>query len=178
MNREQQVGGTPGKAPPDSEKNPEKPNGKDIGPIGTTARIVVGLWFVGSVIHGQLSVHLAPAAWALGLVGFPALVLAWHWWRIRRNPAPFHDTSPLSFALSVALPVALYLTWWYAPPSPSPATQCSSLSASPWCLQHSAATPDASCWPSPTGSSDDPTRSPVLFSRPSTPLSSEDLAIE
>jgi hypothetical protein len=115
MNREQQVGGTPGKAPPESEKNPEKPNGKDIGPIGTTARIVVGLWFVGSVIHGQLSVHLAPAAWALGLVGCPALVLAWHWWRIRRNQAPFHDTSPLSFALSVALPVALYLTWWYAP---------------------------------------------------------------
>jgi hypothetical protein len=115
MNREQQVGGTLGKAPPDSEKNPEKPNGKDIGPIGTTARIVVGLWFVGSVIHGQLSVHLAPAAWVLGLVGFPALVLAWHWWRIRRNQAPFHDTSPLSFALSVALPVALYLTWWYAP---------------------------------------------------------------
>src|SRR5260221_11907745 len=120
MNREQRVGGTPGKAPPDSEKSSEKPNSKDIGPIGTTARIVVGLWFVGSVIHGQLSVHFAPAThapatWALGLIGFPALVLAWHWWRIRRNPLPFHDTSPLSFALSVALPLALYLTWWYAP---------------------------------------------------------------
>ena len=42
-------------------------------------------------------------------------MLAWHWWRIRRNPLPFHDTSPLSFALSVALPLALYPTWWYAP---------------------------------------------------------------
>ncbi|SRR6266851_1164018 len=115
MNRDQQVSGMPVKAPPGSEQNREKRNGKDIGPIGTTARTVVGLWFVGSVIHGQLSVHLAPAAWALGLVGFPALTLAWHWWRIRRSPAPFHDTSPLSFALSVALPVALYLTWWYAP---------------------------------------------------------------
>jgi hypothetical protein len=32
--------------------------------------------------------------------GYHALALAWHWWRIRRNPAPFHDTSFLSFALS------------------------------------------------------------------------------
>jgi hypothetical protein len=31
------------------------------------------------------------------------------------HPLPFHNTSPLSFALSVALPLALYLTWWYAP---------------------------------------------------------------
>ena len=60
------------------------------------------------------AMRLAPASRALGLSGFSALVLAWHWWRIRRNPAPFHDTSPLSFALSVALPLALYLTWWYA----------------------------------------------------------------
>ena len=62
MNREQQVGATPGKAPPGSEKNREERNGKDIGPIGVTARIVVGLGLVGSVIHGQLSVHLAPAS--------------------------------------------------------------------------------------------------------------------
>lgn len=43
MNREQQVDGTPGKAPSDSEKNRGKRNGKDIGPISTTARIVIGL---------------------------------------------------------------------------------------------------------------------------------------
>ncbi len=42
-------------------------------------------------------------------------MLVWHWWRIRRDPAPFHDTSPLSFVLGVALPLALYFTWWYAP---------------------------------------------------------------
>src|SRR5207302_9583082 len=55
------------------------------------------------------------ATWALGLIGFPALALAWHGWRIRRHPARFVDTSLLSFALSVALPLALYFTWWYAP---------------------------------------------------------------
>jgi len=45
MNREQQVGATPDHASSGSEKNREKRNGKDIGPTGTTARIVVG--FVG-----------------------------------------------------------------------------------------------------------------------------------
>ena len=95
-------------------------NGRDIGPIGTLARLGIGLWLVGSVIHGQLATGFTPTAhatatWALGLIGFPAVVLAWHRWRIRRHPARFEDTSLLSFALSIALPLALYFTWWYAP---------------------------------------------------------------
>ncbi len=96
-------------------KQREQWNGKDIGPIGTMARLGLGLGFVGSVVHGQLATRPAPATWALGLIGFSTLVLAWHWWRIRRSPAPFRDTSPLSFVLSVALPLALYFIWWYAP---------------------------------------------------------------
>ena len=91
---------------------------RDIGPIGTAARLVVGLLLGGLIVYGQLSSsgHLAPTTWALGLIGFPALVLAWHFWRIRRNPARFSDTSVLSFVLSIALPVALYFTGWFVPP--------------------------------------------------------------
>ncbi len=91
---------------------------RDIGPIGTAARLVVGLLLIGLIVYGQLSSswHLAPTTWALGLIGFPALVLAWHFWRIRRNPARFSDTSPLSFVLSLALPVALYVTGWFVSP--------------------------------------------------------------
>jgi len=91
---------------------------RDIGPIGTAARLVVGLLLVGLIVYGQLSSsgHLTPITWVLGLIGFPALVLAWHFWRIRRNPARFSDTSALSFVLSLALPVALYLTGWFVPP--------------------------------------------------------------
>jgi multidrug transporter EmrE-like cation transporter len=101
-------------------KQQEQWNGRGIGPIGTTARLGIGLWLVGSVIHGQLTTGFTPAThtiatWALGLIGFPALALAWHGWRIRRHPARFVDTSLLSFALSVALPLAPYFTWWYAP---------------------------------------------------------------
>jgi small multidrug resistance pump len=95
-------------------------NSRDIRPIGTVARLGIGLWLAGSVVYGQLVTHLVPAthsfaSWALGLIGFPAVVLGWHWWRIRRHPARFQDASPLSFVLSVALPLALYFTWWYAP---------------------------------------------------------------
>jgi len=91
---------------------------RDIGPIGTAARLVVGLLLVGLIVYGQLSSsrHLTPITWVLGLLGFPALVLAWHFWRIRCNPARFSDTSALSFVLSLALPVALYLTGWLVPP--------------------------------------------------------------
>ncbi|HEX6478876.1 MAG TPA: hypothetical protein VF043_08520 [Ktedonobacteraceae bacterium] len=90
----------------------------DIGPIGTAARLVGGLLLVGLIVYGQLSSsgHLTLITWVAGLIGFPALVLAWHYWRIRRNPARFTDTSALSFVLSLALPVALYLTGWFVPP--------------------------------------------------------------
>jgi len=91
---------------------------RDVGPIGTAARLIVGLLLVGLIVYGQLSSsgHLTPITWVPGLIGFPALVLAWHFWRIRRNPARFSDTSALSFVLSLALPVALYLTGWFVPP--------------------------------------------------------------
>jgi hypothetical protein len=79
---------------------------RDIGPIGTTARLVVGLLLVGIIVYGQLmSGHLSPATWALGLIGLPALVLAWHCWRIHRNPARFSGwfVSPLWFTSDATL---------------------------------------------------------------------------
>ena len=95
---------------------------RDIGPIGTAARLFVGLLLVGSIVYGQLSSsgQLTPSTWALGLIGFPALVLAWHFWRIRRNPAHFHDASPLSFVLSIATSSSndRRATRWPITPSP------------------------------------------------------------
>jgi len=89
--------------------------GREIGAFGTIARLLLGLFLAGSVLHGQLATHLVPSTWALGLVGFPALVLAWHGGRIRHHPARFVDASPLSFVLGLILFLALYFTWWYAP---------------------------------------------------------------
>lgn len=87
-----------------------------IGRIGTTARLVAGLLLLGNVAYGQLVTHhVRLATWALGLLVFPGFVLAWHVWRIRRHPARFCYSSPLSYVLGAFLFLALYLTWWYAP---------------------------------------------------------------
>jgi len=45
-------------------KQREQWNGRDIGPIGTTARMVLGFGLAGSVIHAQLSTRFAPATHA------------------------------------------------------------------------------------------------------------------
>ncbi len=91
---------------------------RDIGPIGTIARLAVGLLLIGIIVYGQLLSPrgLSPLSWAVGLIGFPALVLAWRFWRIRRSLARFYYTSPLSLVLTVALPVALYFIGEYLRP--------------------------------------------------------------
>jgi hypothetical protein len=83
-----------------------------IGPIGTTARLIVGGLLLGSVVQGHLAGPFRPAAWALGLLGFPALLLGWQWLRARRTPTRLQATGPV---LNVVLFLALYLTPAYAP---------------------------------------------------------------
>ena len=80
-----------------------------VGPLGTTARVVVGGVLLGSVTWGHLARGFRPAAWLLGLVGFPALVLAAQWLRARRTPAPLRATGPVAHALNLAVFLALYL---------------------------------------------------------------------
>jgi hypothetical protein len=59
--------------------------------------------------------HFQPAAWALGLVGFPAVLLGWQWLRARRNPAQFLAIGPVGFAVNIGVFLVLFLTPWYAP---------------------------------------------------------------
>jgi hypothetical protein len=56
-----------------------------------------------------------PASLALGLVGFPAVLLAWQVVRARLTTASFRATGPLGFALNGAIFLALYLTPFYGP---------------------------------------------------------------
>jgi hypothetical protein len=83
--------------------------GRGIGPLGTTARVVVGGLLVASVTWGHLTRGFHPSAWLLGLVGFPALVVAGQWLRARRTPTPLRATGPVAHAVNVAVFVALYL---------------------------------------------------------------------
>ena len=72
-----------------------------IGPIGTTARLIVGGLLLGSVVQGHLAGPFRPAAWALGLLGFPALLLGWQWLRARRTPTRLQATGPVANVLNV-----------------------------------------------------------------------------
>ena len=98
--------------------------GRQIGAIGTAARIVLGLplLLVGitggrvSVMHGHVGIGFEPLSVAVGLVGFPVVVLAWQWLRARSVPTRLQATGPGGTALNMLVLAALLLTPWYAPP--------------------------------------------------------------
>jgi hypothetical protein len=98
------------------ERGGERPTRqRHIGPVGTAARVVVGLALLGSVVYGHLSGTFRPAPWVLGLVGFPALLLSWQWWRSRRGLGRFEAVGPMAHVVNIAVFLALYLTPYYAP---------------------------------------------------------------
>jgi hypothetical protein len=66
--------------------------------------------------------------------------------RFRRNTARFSDTSPVSFLLSLALPLAVYFTGWYLRPLWFTSDATLIFVGSSLVL---AAPPDASSWLSP-----------------------------
>jgi len=88
---------------------------RSIGAWGTASRVVVGALLVASVAEGHLSAGFDPWAWALGLVGFPLVVLGWQRWRASRHPRRLQATGPLAYLINIAVFAALYLTPWYAP---------------------------------------------------------------
>src|SRR4029453_11130014 len=48
-------------------------------------------------------------AWALGLLGFPALVVGLQWLRARRTPTRLEATGPVAHTLNLAVFLVLYL---------------------------------------------------------------------
>jgi len=43
------------------------------------------------------------------------VLLGWQWWRSRRRPGRWQATGPVGHAVNLAVVLALYLTFWYAP---------------------------------------------------------------
>lgn len=91
-------------------------SGRAIGPAGTMARIAVGLVLAGIMTWVALTGPVSSVSWILGLVGFPAIVLAGQWLRARRNPAPLCACGPVGHGINAAVILALVLTPLYAPP--------------------------------------------------------------
>ena len=102
----------------------EMGNRRHIGPIGTAARVVLGLvllldGFLGGnfvVNHGQVRTGFEPVGVLLGLVGLPALLLAWQWLRASRDPSRLQETGPSGTAINMVVFLALFLTPWYFRP--------------------------------------------------------------
>jgi hypothetical protein len=82
---------------------------RGIGPIGTAARLIVGALLLGSVVWGHLARGFHLSSWALGLLGFPAVLLVWQWLRARRTPTRLRATGPVAHTLNLAVFLALYL---------------------------------------------------------------------
>jgi hypothetical protein len=96
---------------------------RHIGPIGTTARVVIGLLLLGYglvggtvvISHGQLRTGFEPLGVLLGVIAFPAVLLAWQWLRARSSTTRFEATGLVATAINMAVFFALVLTPWYAP---------------------------------------------------------------
>jgi hypothetical protein len=97
--------------------------GRQIGTIGTTARVVVGALLLSDgllggrveVMYGQVRTGFDPLSVALGVVAFPAVLLAWQWLRTRRTRTRFQATGPLATTINIMVFIALVLTPSYAP---------------------------------------------------------------
>ncbi len=90
---------------------------RDIGPIGTAARIILGFILFGSVFYGQvIKGPFRPLSWVIGLLLFPAIFLVWQYLRTRRNPARLEANGPVATVLNVVIFFAFYFTYVYAPP--------------------------------------------------------------
>ena len=100
-----------------------QPPGRQIGPIGTVVRVVLGSVLLlfgvlgGQVIvmNGRLRSHVELLAVILGVVVFPAVVLGLQWLRLRYSPARLEATGPVATVLNILIFVALVTTPLYVP---------------------------------------------------------------
>ena len=58
---------------------------------------------------GHLARGFHLSAWALGLVGFPAVLVGLQWLRTRRTPIRLEATGPIGHAVNLAVFLVLYL---------------------------------------------------------------------
>ena len=88
---------------------------RQIGILGSTARVIFGTWLVGSALYGHLvRGPFKPLPWILGLLIIPAIFLTWQWARARRNPAKLRANGPIASTINV---VIFFYFWLWVPSS-------------------------------------------------------------
>ncbi len=79
----------------------EKARRRQIGTIGTVARVLIGLLMLSygltggriEVMHGKVQTGFDPLSVGIGVVAFPALLLAWQWIRAGTCWRPYVATE-------------------------------------------------------------------------------------
>ena len=97
---------------------------RHIGTVGTLARLLIGsvmllYGLVGGrleVMHVQVRTGFDPLSVAVGLIAFPAVLLAWQWLRARTNPTRYEATGTVATTINIVVFIALVLTPLYARP--------------------------------------------------------------
>jgi hypothetical protein len=81
---------------------------RGTGAVGRLARVAVGGAMVASVVEGHISgdFHLVP--WTLGLVVFPAIMVAGHSWAARRAPGRLTATGAVGHCAPLVAFLVLY----------------------------------------------------------------------
>ena len=98
-------------------------NQRQIGPIGTTLRAILGLGFLFGIgipggvttVRGHYEYRFDVLSVILGALVFPAAVLALHWWAVRRSSTPLRATGPVAGTINFLVLLALFLIPFYAP---------------------------------------------------------------
>ena len=89
---------------------------REIGVIGTVARVILGSILFGSVFYGHIiKGPFMPLSWVIGLIIFPAIFITWQYLRARRNPAKLEANGPIATIINVVIFFAFYFTYIYAP---------------------------------------------------------------
>jgi hypothetical protein len=84
---------------------------RQIGIIGTIARVIIGTWLFGSVLYGHMvRGPFRPLPWVIGLVIFPAVFLAWQWARARRNPSKLKANGLIASTINII--IFFYFLLW------------------------------------------------------------------
>src|ERR1041385_8712144 len=97
-------------------KSPESNFKRQIGPLGTVVRIILGVIMFGSVFYGHvIKGPFRPLPWVVGLLIFPAIFTIWQYVRARRNPTQLRANSPIATILNIVIFLAFYFTYLYAP---------------------------------------------------------------
>jgi hypothetical protein len=96
---------------------------RQIGPVGTTLRAVLGVVLLIGVgipggvrtLHGRYQYRFDVISVILGAVVIPALVLAWHWWSVRGRPSPLRATGTAAATINLLVLLALFIIPQFAP---------------------------------------------------------------